>query len=225
MTQNDESPSRIAPKTRGAVRNHGLTSGDARAVTSTWEELGDFIVSFGYALDDQGQRCLETRVHYSQGDQSMHWGGVARETLFEWIDQQARTFLPPEDQRSAEPPLDARGTPSPAFELVDCTLTDIRGEVPNALRASGHLRIRDTDRPAGDAQYAAGLRVTRLDTMEPWPVETPAHASAVDPWLHEVHRVFPVPPPGQYEVRLVVRREPGAFIVAESPGCRLHVEA
>ena len=229
MKQNDESE-KLDPAASQRRRMRGAPGAEhagrrTRAPQPTWQELGDFIVSFGYVIEEQNQRRLETRVHYSQGDQWMHWSGIARQSLLAWMENQVRDFLPGGMPPPSEAEPDTLASPSLAFEFVDFEIADVRSEVPNALRASARLRIGHGELLTPGAQYAAELRVTRLDPIEPLPIEAQAEAITVGESLREIQCTFPVPQPGRYEVRLVVRRAPDATIVAESPGCRLNVEA
>ncbi|HXV42098.1 MAG TPA: hypothetical protein VEC96_03480, partial [Anaerolineae bacterium] len=56
-----------------------------RATRENWRELADFFVSFGYAVDKEGQERLETKVIHYQVDQSDQWEGVATSQLLNWM--------------------------------------------------------------------------------------------------------------------------------------------
>lgn len=59
-----------------------------------WCELGDFFVSFGFAIDETGRKRLQTRVHHSQADQSAQWSGLAIGQLLTWMLRQTNLLLP-----------------------------------------------------------------------------------------------------------------------------------
>jgi hypothetical protein len=94
-----------------------------------WLELGDFIVSFGVSMAG-GERRVQTRVYYSQGDSQEYWEGVDMGSLATWISDRARGFLPSEHQRSLPKPT------GPALELTNLEVT-CKDE--KTLHISGHL--------------------------------------------------------------------------------------
>ncbi len=187
-----------------------------------WHELGDFIVSFGYVIDPDGTRQLQTRVHYSQGDQSMQWKGVARRALFDWIEERSQAFLPVETGTRVLPGSAADA--SLEFDVVSWSIADVRGEVPDALRAMARVRLAKTEVETSRTRYAAELVLTTLDTMERAQVGLHTEEVAWDEVVRDIVCDFPVPRPGQYEVQIVLRSMSDPTVLAESNTLRLNVE-
>lgn len=78
-----------------------------------WCELGDFFVSFGFAIDETGKKRFQTRVHHSQADQSAQWPGLAIGQLLTWMLRQTNLLLPAED--TVAPSDRVQSLPAPAM--------------------------------------------------------------------------------------------------------------
>src|SRR5262245_34243942 len=58
-------------------------------------ELSDFVVAFGYAISQAGEKSLQTKVEHTQNGQSERWDGVATTQLLNWMLNRAN--LPPSE--------------------------------------------------------------------------------------------------------------------------------
>src|SRR5262245_33161739 len=155
-----------------------------------WHELGDFIVSFGYVIDSEGARRFQTRVHYSQGDQSMQWSGVARRPLFDWIEERSHAFLPVAP--GAAPPSGSGADASLELDVVSWSIADVRAEVPDALRAAARVRLAKIDVGMSRMRYAAALVLTTLDTRERAQVSLHTEEVTWDEVVRDIVCDFPV---------------------------------
>jgi hypothetical protein len=66
------------------------TNNQQRQDTGNWLEIADFFVSFGQALDAEGEMRICTRVHHSQADHFEQWDGIATNQMVEWMLKQAK---------------------------------------------------------------------------------------------------------------------------------------
>lgn len=230
---------------------------------SGWQELGDFIVSFGYAVSSDGERRLETKIHYSQGDRSMRWAGAAKRELLEWIDREAETFLPvaaeaalarePEPERAPEQKREPEREPEPehepqlerkpdpvrdpetdpesprgrsrlSFEFTELSVTDVRSERPNTLRAHARLRITTLEPADPPVRYATEILLTNLETLRCERASLHADRLVPGEWLRAIVCDFPVPEAGRYEVNAIIRPAPNSDQIVASRKIRLKVE-
>lgn len=195
--------SRQRPRSRG------------KSDSAQWHELGDFIVSFGYVVDAAGERRLETKVHYSQGDQPMRWNGAVWTELLAWIGGHARQFLPPDTLPTGR---------RVSFDFEEFSVTELRSGQPDLLRASARLRLRDIDAEAEPVCYVAEFMLTDLATRRQERAAALVDSHAAE-WTRAIECDFPVPPPGDYDLCAIVRAEADADLLAESRTLRIKVES
>lgn len=199
----------------------------ARARREGWREIADFFVSFGFAVDPEGEERLRTKAHHSQADEDGEWEGVVTEELVNWMLRQASLPVPPKlpiAKSQIEPHFASVTPPSIQIEALEvqvsesATLLDVRQKKLTAeihFRVSGpkaeelaarqvpfRIEIYSVNLPSG----ASTLLASETGQMQPRNLE------------YALRREFPLPDAGRYELHSIVLVLPPAEMVAFHKG-------
>ncbi len=209
-----------------ALSAEGREEDTAEAPREGWRELADFFISFGFAIDPEGEERLQTKAHYSQADKPAQWDGIVTDQLISWMLSQANLSLPTETE--AQPvsvtPYDAR------IEILDVRLSqigpspgvpgkrlvaDIRFQIsgPEAEnltteRIPFRIEVHAVNLESGALTLVASER----SQLQPRVFEYTSQQSFPMPdlGLYELHTILLVLPPGEM---MVFRREPTFRVV------------
>lgn len=213
----------------------------AQAPAENWRGLADFLVSFGYAVDEEGEERLYIKGHHVQADQSERWAGLAAQELLTWMLTQADLPLPVElEPELPAPPADL---PSPApvleetlsLELSDLWVSQVRApaqvggqQLPGLLQAKSRLSLSG---PAAirlshnRLPFKAELYLVNTQTNQPELIAsqdghfTPAELD------YEIQQDFTTPAPGRYQLHVLARLLPPGQAAAHIQGPIIRVEA
>ena len=182
------------------LRHHRHTTSDSDSdrYPQGWNELGDFIVSFGY-IEREGRRHLQTRAYYSQGnEQDTVWDGVVMEDMFQWMIEQSRSFLP-------------AGSIPPAHETLDMEIVDLHLDLTDGgLQAVGRLRIYDPrhhkDEPGSvpGTNFRAEMLLVNLETGAEVQIGVQEDRFQGQELARDIRMDFPPPALGRYQLKGVV---------------------
>src|SRR5262249_38284059 len=134
-----------------------------------WAELADFFISFGYETTKAGEKRLQTRAIYYEGEKEQQWKNIATDQLIEWMLNLAKPSLPSEAEADAqgevfpsavtppsapmrtEPPLlEAPGLQISAINFSASNTTGAPGSSPGKLRVAGILKLSDSLRESAE---------------------------------------------------------------------------
>lgn len=204
----------------------GREEDTAEAPREGWRELADFFISFGFAIDPEGEERLQTKAHHSQADKPVQWDGIVTDQLSSWMLSQANLSLPTETEAQPVPvtPYDAR------IEILDVRLSqigpssgvpgkrlvaDIRFQIsgPEAEnltteRIPFRIEVHAVNLESG----ALNLVASERSHLQPRVFEYTSQQAFPMPdlGLYKLHTILLVLPPGEM---MVFRREPTFRVV------------
>ncbi len=220
----------------------GATAGKTAAQPhrETWRELADFFISFGYAVDAQGNEYLQTKAHQSQADKQVSWEGIPIDALIEWMSAQAGLPL---DQQAGPPAAAAQDSgPQAGVEtftrltMSDVVVTEVTAPSDPAEGQQGDKRLRiETqltllddvvlNQSSGRAPYSIEVYLVDVQTNQS------KLANAFSSYLTPGHHRYPIsqdiniPDTGRYQLIVVARLLPPLIGIAQSQGPLIRVEA
>lgn len=196
--------------------------GTAKAPRESWQELADFFVSFGFAVDKEGEKRLETRVHHSQADKPKAWDGIVTGELINWMLNQASLSQVAETAAQTElvtPPLPV------TLYNVQVEISEVRvSEVPTP-RGVGEKKLLAKVRFQISGPEAEALTEDRLPfRIEVHTVDLKSRASnlvasgqgQLQPQVFEYtgQHSFPMPQLGRYELHSILLLLPPGEMMA-----------
>ena len=215
-SQSENDDSAVMP----GIENH--MQYPTRKSGENWRELGDFFVSFGYAINREGDEQFQTRVHFSQADEFKKWDGLVPDELLNWMLNQA----------GLSPMKDTEAQSETGVPLV--TETTFEGEVFLDLSNLWVSKVKETISMNNQIhtpmlRAACKLSVSGRDTTEltydrfPYIVEfylinNQTHRSKLvasypdqlfpDHLTYEIQQDFPTPTIGEYQLFLIAKLLP-----------------
>lgn len=220
----EQKPSEAAQVSRGepyqAHRQKGENGNSGKAAIS-WQELADFFVSFGHAVDPDGNKKLQTKVHHSQADQLMQWDGIAVEELVDWILDQAKLsessarnvdFHLPEIEASQDQPSE-EGTAY--LEISNLWISEVtvpvpayREDGPRALRAEGNLKLSGSvSAELAQQKLPYVVELYLVDLASGQSSMAASHTQKLSPgsFSYDIIQDFNIPPAGRHQLYMIVR--------------------
>jgi len=208
----------------------------------TWRELADFFISFGYAIDDQGEEHLQTKVHHSQADKLQQWDGIASDQLIAWMLKQANLPETAQNETSV-PETGVSGSGTVQIEggkIIQMTLSDVWvNEVsmptdPTAERQENLLRI-ETQLTLPDGQalnqvfdhapYAVETYLIDMQTNQSKLVNAYTDHLSAGNQSYQITQDINIPDAGRYQLILFARLLPPLIGIAQAQGPLIRVEA
>lgn len=203
----------------------------AKAPRKSWQELADFFVSFGFAVDKEGEKRLETRVHHSQADKPKAWDGIVTDDLINWMLNQASLSQPAETATQTE-----LITPPTLVTLynVQVEISEVQvSEVPTP-QAVGEKKLLAKIRFQISGPEAEALTQDRLPfRIEVHTLDLKSRASSLvasgqgqlQPQVFEYtgQQAFPMPQLGRYELHSIVLLLPPGEMMASYRGPTINV--
>lgn len=106
---------------------------------SSFVELADFHVSFGYELSQSGEKQLQTRTIHYEGEKERKWDGVAVGELADWIIEQARPALPDSSLplKAVDPEPEVVPASLNTIEISDLEVSESVGAAYGSSRHAG----------------------------------------------------------------------------------------
>jgi predicted flap endonuclease-1-like 5' DNA nuclease len=212
-------PQTDEPSAPSAERDQKAT---AKAPHESWRELADFFVSFGFAINEQGEKRLQTKAHYSQADKPKAWDGIVTDELIDWMLNQASLSQPAETAAQTE-----IVTPPAPVTLYNAQveISEVRvSEIPTPQRI-GEKKLIARVRFQISGPEAEALTANRLPfRIEVHTVDLKSRASCLvasgqgqlQPQVFEYsgQQAFPMPEPGRYELHSILLLLPPGDMMA-----------
>ena len=208
----------------------------------TWRELADFFISFGYAIDAQGEEHLQTKIHHSQADQLRQWDGIASDELIAWMLKQADLpELAPGAMSGAERALS--GGENMQMEnktIIRMILSDVRvdevrvpadpmGEQSKTfLRIESQLTLLDEgalNQTFERAPYSVEVYLIDLQTHQSKLVSAYSDSLTPGSQSYQIIQDIHIPDVGRYQPILFARLLPPWIGIAQAQGPLIRVEA
>jgi predicted flap endonuclease-1-like 5' DNA nuclease len=208
-----------------------------------WQELADFFVSFGYSDGPEGEKQLQTKIHYSQTEQSAQWPGVVTDQLIKWMINQANLPVPeePSEQVEVEPPaepLQPVVEEEIYLELSDLWVSEVKVPVLAGMGQQSLLRADARLNLSGSAAFKLAEQAIpftvelfladseTFDESDSDLVGTYSGRLAPGTLIYEVQQDFPIPAMiGRYQLYLVANLLPPGTAVTHLQGPIVRVEA
>lgn len=190
-----------------------------RKSEENWRELGDFFVSFGYAVDRGGDERFQTRAHFSQADEFKKWDGLAPDELLAWMLDQAG--LSPMKDIEAQAEVGAPVGTETTFEdevfldLSNLWISEVKEKISinnqvhmPMLRAACGLSISGRD--ATELTYDRFRFVVEFYLMDYQTHRSQLVASYADQLTpnqlaYDIEQDFPTPTIGEYRLFLIAK--------------------
>jgi hypothetical protein len=209
-----------------------------RATHENWRELADFFVSFGYAVDEEGQERLETKVIHYQVDQSEQWEGIATSQLLNWMLRQANLPLLAELETEVEAETPAAAAPlaeETVFELADLWVSEVKmpaladgQQAVEMLRAESRLNLTGpgANNLAGDQlPFRVEIYLANAENQHSQLITSQEGQFTPGVLSYEIQQDFPLPAIGRYQLYLVASLLPPGDAVVHLQGPVIRVEA
>ncbi len=207
----------------------------------TWRELADFFISFGYAIDDQGNEVLQTKAHHSQADKLQQWDGAAANELLAWILKQADLPEAPQSRRHAmETSTPAGGSAAHGNgKFTRMTLSDVcvneitppadpvKRTVERLLRIETLMTLLDDvvlDQSAGRVPYSVEVYLVDVQTSQAKLVNAYSNYLFPGDYSYPISQDITIPETGRYQVIVLARLLPPLLGIAQAQGPLLRVE-
>jgi hypothetical protein len=214
-----------------------------QAVFVDWYELSDFFVSFGYAINKAGEKCLQTKVEHSRSGQSERWNGIVTTQLLDWILNRANipqseatvssdSQVSDETLAAAEPETVAAA--EKIIELSDLRVyeigrpTLINGRLySSAMRAEYKLDLSESARKLTYDQLSFNVELLLFNsqTGSAKPVTSALAQFEPDVMNYRIEQNFPPPGVGRYQLYVSARLLPPGQASAQIQGPVIRVEA
>lgn len=211
--------------------------------SGSWREVADFFVSFGYAIDSEGNEQLQTKVHHSQADQLHQWDGIAVDELIQWMLNRANLpapqetklegrveALPPAEVSKAEPEEE-----STYLVLSNLWVSHMKTPVMAQSNQSqkGLIRVEGNLSVAGQDAYRLSyeripfvveMYLVNLQTKQSEIVANYSDQLFPEELSYAIHQDFPIPNTGRYQLFVLARLLPPGAIATHLQGPVIRIE-
>ena len=209
-----------------------------------WDELADFFVSFGYAVDPEGKKQLQTKIHHSQNDLLAKWDGIAIEPLVDWMVAQGHLPMPPEadsvleSKNHSQSPQSTEMEPAEMETYIQITNLQVSKilEMASADKDESEAKLKSEGQWVLEGPDAFDLTYDQIPyRVETYLTNTQNNQSklvaATDDYLipgeivYDVEETFDIPPLGRYQLYMVARLLPPKNLIAHQQGPVIRIEA
>ncbi len=214
-------------KTDQASAPDESTNGEMEDQPGKWHELADFIVSFGYLVEQDGEERLQTRVYHSPIGTSRHWDGIQLQLMNDWMVSQAD--LPLLEKPTSRPEADLK-TEKPRFSTIDSRASEVELKISDlwlseaenksptkkGTPASRVLRLKTDLALVGNqtteldfpSQFQLEIYVVDLESNESKLVAVETGELVPTDYAKRVEKDFDIPPTGRYQLYLIAKMLP-----------------
>jgi len=205
-----------------------------------WAELANFFISFGYETTKAGEKRLQTRAIYYEGETEQQWKNIAATQLIEWMLNMAGPSLPPEAETQAEvfpsavTPLSSPApTAPPLSEAPNLQISEINLSASNApgssvgkVRVAGALKLSDSLRESAENRipYVTEAHLVDARTRQSTMVASSDNHLIPEKLAYEIDLDFPPPPIGLYQSYVIARLLPPGEGTVQVKGPIIKVE-
>jgi len=215
-----ESPQPEADETLVASAE-GQEKDTSESPRKDWRELADFFVSFGFAISEEGEERLQTKVHHSQADKPKKWDGIVTDELINWMLSQADLSLPTETEAQVETevtPYDAR------IEILDVRDSEVgpsSGVPEKRLMAEVRFQVSGAEAETLTADrilFRVEVHTVNLESGASNLVASEGGQLRQQVFKYTSQQAFPMPGLGRYELHTMVLLLPPGEMMASHLG-------